>query len=55
MGIREAILGINNRLSETLGLMRDVNRRQPLVRFATNTEEKLDEELKVERLTTNED
>lgn len=53
--IRMAVMRINNQLRETLGLSREVNRRSPIVRFATNVEENLDVELKTERLTTNEE
>jgi len=53
--LREAVFRVNNQLEETLGLMRDVARRQPRVRFATNIERNLDEEIRTERLTTNEE
>jgi len=53
--VRGAIIRINNALMDTLGLVREVNRRTPLVRNVTKIEKDLDVELKTERLTTNEE
>jgi len=46
---------MNDSLRDALGLQREVNRRTPLVRFATKIEKDLDVEIKTERLTTNEE
>ncbi len=55
MSVKLAILRVNDRLRETLGLTREVARRRPLIRGATNVERNLSEEIKTERLTTNEE
>lgn len=55
MTLKEAIRRVNDQLSEQLGLMRNVARQKPKVRFATNVERNLDEELRTEKLTTNEE
>ncbi len=53
--IRENLMRFNFSLRETLGLVRDVNRRAPAVRFTSRTEKNLEEELKAERLVRNEE
>lgn len=53
--LREAVRRVNQDLEMTLGLMRDVARDRPKVRHTTKTERNLAEELRTERLTTNEE
>jgi hypothetical protein len=53
--IRDNLMRFNFSLQETLGLVREVNRKEPLVRFTSKTEKTLEEELKTSRLTTNEE
>lgn len=55
ISVKLAIMRVNDRLRETLGLTREVARRRPLIRGATNVERNLSEEIKTERLTTNEE
>ncbi len=55
ISVKLAIMRVNDRLRETLGLSREVARRRPLIRGATNVERNLSEEIKTERLTTNEE
>ncbi len=55
MTLKEAIRRINDGLSETLGLMRNVARKRPKARFATEVERNLDDELRIDKLTTNEE
>ncbi len=53
--LKEGIRRVNDQLLETLGLMRDVARRRPKARFATEVERDLDDELRIDKLTTNEE
>lgn len=53
--MREGIRRFNDQLLETLGLMRDVARKRPKARFATEVERDLDDELRIDKLTTNEE
>ncbi len=53
--IKESIRRVNDQLLETLGLMRDVARKRPKARFATEVERDLDDELRIDKLTTNEE
>lgn len=53
--IRENLTRFNFGLLDTLGLIREVNRREPVVRFTSNVEQNLDEELSATRLITNEE
>lgn len=53
--IRENLRRFNMDLEDSLGLIRRVNSKDPVVRFTTNEVDKLNEELNSGRLTSNEE